>query len=360
MAVQDTRGQGEGTQVLVDVDSQITDKDQLNQIYSDEWDRIATQIRRGEGNIPDNTSTKLFHRVLNTSQTGNEQYFFGRNALESQTPNFDTVVTIAKGQQLSLYQLPPAGTSISQANNFYSFADDPLIGRLVIGSDYTLSTDGRMGFPTGPTGVSPFGMYVESPGFTGSPITPPANYMDPTLAIAETKAQVSNLDIYFETSTAGKVLELNTAINAVDTDSVTKLIDYEAARAPGAAASYDTSPIGILYESSQAGAGADVTKRFIAANGTTFKNLGATGVKLHKVVDGNNTDLTQYFGLTHSTDAGNDVFELTINSNYYPVSYGDARDNYYVTCECEGSSNVITFISFNTQVYNQRPIDNYL
>ena len=357
MAVQDYRGQGEGAQVLVDKTTEITDKDQLNQIYSDEWDRIASQIRRGEGNIPDNTSTKLFHRVLNTSQLGNEQYFFGRNVLESQTPNFDTVVTIAKGQQLSLYQLPPAGTSISQANNFYSFADDPLIGRLVIGSDYTLPTDGRMGFPIGPTGISAFGMYVESPGFTGSPITPPANYMSPTLAIAETKAQVSNLDIYFETSTTGKIVELNTAINAVDTDSVTKLIDYEASRAPGASASYNTSPIGILYESSQAGAGADVTKRFIAANGTTYKNLGPTGVKLHKVVDGNNTDLTQYFGLTHSVDGVNDVFELTINNQYYPVSYGDARDNYYVTCECEGTNNVITFISFNTQVYNQRPID---
>ena len=43
--------------------------------------------------------------------------------------------------------------------------------------------------------------------------------MQPVLAVYETKPTFSNLDIYWETSTAGLISELNTAISSGDTTS---------------------------------------------------------------------------------------------------------------------------------------------
>tara|TARA_R100000664_G_scaffold5055_1_gene9828 strand:- start:5140 stop:8820 length:3681 start_codon:yes stop_codon:yes gene_type:complete len=364
-SVQDIRGSGDKAQVLVDVDSQITDKDELNQIYSDEWDRIATQIRRGEGNIPNNSSTKLFQRVMNTSQLGNQQYCFGRNEFESKTPNYDTVVTIGKGQQLALYQLPVADppTAITSANNFYTFADDPLIARVSIGAEETLPSAGappaaqfRIGYPSvGGAGLAPWGMYVSTPGFP----SPGGDYMLPTLAIAETQPSVSNLDIYYETSTAGKVVPLNTAINSADTTSVKKLTDFNSSRPPQS--QFNNAPLSIAYESSNSGSGAPVTLPFTPVNGSTFLNVGSTGVKLLKIVDGTGADVTQFFNLSYVNVLGpapNDKFTLNINSNYYPVSYGDERDVYYVTMQCQASApnSPITFINFWVSIFNSRPM----
>ena len=344
-------------EVQINTDQQITDKQQLDQIYSDEWDRLATQIRGGEGNIPDNTSAKLFPRVVNTSTAGNEQFNYTSNSVGNSNYRPDVVVTIAKGQQLSLFQLPPAGTKITQGNEFYNFANDPLIARTELGTKFLATLGDRLGFPIPGGAFSPMG--VDSDGWDVANNAPISGNMAPLLAVYETKPAKSNLDLYFETSTSGYISDLNPLIQAADTTSVTDLYDKIGV---DLATPVYTSPVnagnlaGTFY--SEAGgfsATTEIIRNFYAANGTTVLNLGTDGLKVFKAVDGLGNDLTKFFTIVRSGTTPNDYYQLRPDNNYVPVSYGDARDYIKVFVECTNSS-VVTFQELNVIIKNAPPV----
>ncbi len=337
-------------QYKVQVDKEVTDKEELNQIYSDEWERLATQLRDGEGNIPDNSSVKLFPRVINTSgypTPGNEQFNFADTAVGNLNYRPDVVVTIGSGTQLSLYQLPPNNTDITEAPEFYNFASDPLIARTELGTKFLNTAKTALGFPIPGPGFSIYGVpssHVNAAVTPGTdPWLPTAGDMTPTLAIHETKAALSNLDIFYETTTNGYISDLNTSINAVDTTSVTNLYD-NTKRLLGIPVY--TNPIngdglGNVFSEDSVSASAIVVQDFILANGTTPLTPGANGAKIFLARNKIGDDLTKYFTVQYvGVSSGADVYRVNTQNNYKPVSYGDERDFIDLFLECTNSTSV--------------------
>ena len=120
------------------------------------------------------SSVQLFGRVENTSATTNQQYYPSRNT--------DTASTIATANDLNM-----SSTDITTAFNFYQLETNPLIARIS-----TLS---------GAIGVTQ------------------AN-MQPFLAVYETEPVISLLDIFWETSTAGLISDLNEDVLTGSTSAV--------------------------------------------------------------------------------------------------------------------------------------------
>jgi len=344
-------------EMKIEVEKQVTDKQKLDQIYSDEWERLVEQIREGEGNIPDNTSAKLFPRVVNTSTAGNEQFNYTSGAVGNSSYRPDMVVTIGKGQQLTLFQLPPAGTQITQGNEFYNFATDPLIARTELGTKFLNTLGDKLGFPIPGGAFSPMG--VSSNGWDSTTNAPKSGNMAPILAVYETKPAKSRLDLYFETSTSGYISDLNPLIQAADTTSVTNLYDKIGV---DLGTPIYTPPVnsgnlaGTFYsESGSFSATTEIIRNFYAANGTTILNLGADGLKVFKAVDGLGNDLTKFFTIALAGGAPNDFYQLRPANNYVPVSYGDARDYIKVFVECTNSS-IVTFQELNVIIKNAPPV----
>ncbi len=120
------------------------------------------------------SSVRLFGRVSNDSGTTNEQYYPGRNT--------DTASTIATATDLNM-----GASDITSDNNFYQLDTNPLIARIS-----TLS--GAIGVTNGT--------------------------MLPVLAVYETEPVSSLLDIFWETSTAGLISDLNEDVSIGSTAAV--------------------------------------------------------------------------------------------------------------------------------------------
>ena len=192
---------------------------------------------------------------------------------------------------------------------------DTLIGRI--------STSKAIGLPGGG------GLTLS--GNDGSPwSSSPANvlwYKKPSLSVYETTPVSSNLDIYFETSTGGKISSLNTAILNGDIVTPIGLQDLFF--------NYNESFPPLQY----------VTNSFRPlANGPTILNNPNTLVSISSVVDGNgaNVDLFEV-----ERDNSNNTFRLKVKTNRYNVFLDNSPtvDNYtfnFVVSNVDGSGNTIS------------------
>jgi len=147
------------------------------------------------------------------------------------------------------------------------------------------------------------------------------NNMRPFLSVAETSPFVSNLDIYYETSTSGLISELNTKVdqNLGTPVSGISLFDYNHKE--------NQNPSG---SSTVTGA---PESPFITSNFSPINNLNNALTNTEfvgplEVIDGLDRDRSDNFEIVSLIDSGNDVYRLKIlNSFYYGIN-ASSKESY--------------------------------
>ena len=216
------------------------------------------------------SSVQLFGRVQNdtlaASTSGNEQFYPGRLS--------DTVSII---QDLRDLFDTPAATPIATTvpiNGFYNAKSNPLIGQVITTQAFGVNN-------------------TSSPG--------PYPTLD-NLAIFETEPEVSRLDIYWETSTAGLISDLNTAV-ATDTGGVQTTTGFTFSLNEGQASA--TAVAGPFYGEDIIGARIDNARIDVnPANGKW------------SVVNNSGTNMTSRFTLVEAgAGTGISPYEYTLKTN---------------------------------------------
>ena len=148
-----------------------------------------------------------------------------------------------------------------------------------------------------------------------------SQHMEPTLSIAETTPFVSNLDIYYETSTSGLISELNTSVdtNLGTPVSGINLFDYnhKENQNPGG-----SSTVTGALESPF------ITSKFSPINNLNNVLTNTEFVGSLRVIDGLGRDRSDNFEIVSLIDSGNDVYRLKIlNSFYYGIN-ASSKESY--------------------------------
>ena len=168
------KGNPDGTETGGDLSNIVLINDNINKVPRD-LNEVGPQQQQFR------SSVQLFGRVENdlatVSTIGNEQFYPGRLS--------DTVSIIQ--DMRGLFDVTASIDNTIDVNNFYSAKSNPLIGQVITSQAFGVVADAAAPFDT-----------LEN------------------LAIFETEPEVSRLDIFWETSTAGLISELNTAV-ATDT-----------------------------------------------------------------------------------------------------------------------------------------------
>jgi hypothetical protein len=203
----------------------------------------------GPGQKQFRSSVILFPRVNNNTLAYNNQQYDPGNT-------YAFVNTIATNNSLFFIDgvVPDPAVIPAGFQNFYQISSDPLIARL--------STPAELGVVTANTGNSVI-----------------------NLAIYETRPVESKLDIYWETSTAGLISELNTAIEEGSTESLGDLNGWNFS----------------LSESANPGT--------ITSTGFTFDNILGDDivpdtVSILNVTTGTDVDVTDKFVLEETSTPG--------------------------------------------------------
>ncbi len=146
-------------------------------------------------------------------------------------------------------------------------------------------------------------------------------HMLPFLSVAETSPFVSNLDIYYETSTAGLISELNTKVdqNLGTPVSGINLFDYnhkENQNKDGSSTvtGEPQSPF--------------ITSKFSPIDGLNNVLTNTEFVGPLRVVDGLGGDRSEDFELSSSTYFGNKVYRLKILKSFYYGITASTRESY--------------------------------
>ena len=289
--------------------SQPHTDEEISDYYGNQW----AIYRESLNTAPPNSSLNVFLRVNNegvnvpSTPVGglNSQYFFP-NTLN---PKADIVTCIAKLTDLGLAPDDLAsGTVAAQA--YYNYFTSPLTAQTTV-NDTSIGASATAG-------------------------------MSPTLAVYETKPVNSLLDIFWETTTAGTISELNTAIATIDNTSAQYVEDsvYSGSGTP-------PGPVSILNENLTIGSDATQSFRFVnTQGGATLTGATAT---LVSVTNGYGVDLTSKLTLS---SLGSGIFKLVTAGEF--VRIGGSHDLLTVDLRVN-SSNKITNLSFNIQVLNTAP-----
>ena len=147
-----------------------------------------------------------------------------------------------------------------------------------------------------------------------------SQHMEPTLSIAETTPFVSNLDIYYETSTSGLISDLNqsvidgqgTPIDDVNNFTYTHKEDQNPAgtsTVPGASNS--------RY----------ITNNFLGRSSVSG-GVANTSLASFTVEDGNGIDRTDDFTCEPFAQGGADYYRLKINTDFYYGLDGAVKESY--------------------------------
>jgi hypothetical protein len=240
------------------------------------------------------SSVVLFGRVANNtanySNTGNEQFYpqrqsFTTNAIEDL---FDLFDVLQFNINPSTGQATPITDSTNPFSSFYKSDSNPFI------SEFVTSQDPNFQFGVFNTQTSGNFNKIEN------------------LAILETAPTVSRLDIYWETSTAGIISDLNNAIS----------------NAPGSAtANFDSFNTSAFEEDIIAGdeilsSNFEIVDNFGVEYDPTVYNAGAGDgdgiiVTLTSVINGAGTDVTAFFDLTNPVNtSSNKEFNVEVNADF--------------------------------------------
>ena len=165
--------------------------------------------------------------------------------------------------------------------------------------------------------------FFESAQVPSSPTVPPfTSFFSKSLIVAETKAKVSNLDLYWETATSGLVSTLNTQIATGGNSTAPK-------RVSTFSFSFDES---VLYDGLSAAKSIlqqDITIICKNNNATTNPNYSIALNKVTARGSGSDLDVTNLFDLIRNvnTSPSLDTYNLYINENHRDYYYDQPTDN---------------------------------
>ncbi len=246
-------------------------------LISDNINKVPRDLQEvGPNQTKYSSSEILFPVVVNnhsTNQNWNEPFYSGNKKYE--------VTTIAPFSELANLG---DGTSPSQ---IFEAAEDPLIGR--IGNN-----EGGLGSL--------------------------AQHMEPKLSIAETAPFVSNLDIYYETSTTGLISDLNTSVR----DGQGFPID-------------GVDQFAYTHKENQNPAGTatvpgDSNSRYITNNfkgkNSSLGSIDNTSLASFLVKDGNGIDRTAEFTCEPFTSSNINYYRLKINTDFYYGANAAVKESY--------------------------------
>ena len=241
------------------------------------------------------SSVKLFGRVENTvaafSNRGNEQYISNDDRVSFTTNNIEDLFDLF---DVADYSGSPGNQPITSDQNpyypFFKSESNPFVAEFV----------------TSQNSADQFG--VENVATSNPPVYPKVE----NLTIFETAPTVSKIDLYYETSTAGKIEDLNAAVGSQS----------------GGAASVGSF---VYFQDEGMAVGTAV------ASGFEFLNfggvaLGGATATLVSVVDnsGSNTNRANEFTLS---SISNTEWELRTNALFYYAANSGVNESYTFTFE---------------------------
>ena len=244
------------------------------------------------------SSVRLFGRVENTvaafSNIGNEQYISNDDRVSFTTNNIEDLFDLFDVADFS--GTPGSDPITSSDNPYYAFfksESNPFVAEFI----------------TSQNSSDQFGVENVTSG------TPAVYSKVENLTIFETAPTVSKIDLYYETSTAGKIEDLNAAVGSQS----------------GGAASVGS----FVYLQDESFAIGDVV-----ATGFVFRNfggvaLGNTTATLVSVIDnsGSNINRANEFTLSGPFGASSTEYELRTNALFYYAANSGVNESYTFTFE---------------------------
>lgn len=170
-------------------------------------------------------------------------------------------------------------------------------------------------------------------------------HMLPTLSIAETTPFVSNLDIYYETSTSGLISDLNESIRSEQGSPIDELDSF-----------------GYVHRENQnpAGSGLDEgasdsswVSNYFAATNFGAGTINNSSLDSFSVVDQIGRDRTSSFTCTSSLIGGVQKYRLKINTDFYYGADGSTAESYVFSIGLSNSDDsVLSGITTTSAVSN--------
>ena len=162
-------------------------------------------------------------------------------------------------------------------------------------------------------------------------------YTDRTLGVFETEPTTSLLDIFWETSTAGLISDLNTAVDTGNEGPVS------------------FTQVGFNLTEGMA-AGTQITNYFelVRSDGNPTADASEINMSNLKVVDGTGTNRSSDFELVANIANPNTQFAIITANTFYYGSNAGTEESYMFTIDCV-ANNIQNTISFTGQLSNIAP-----
>ena len=175
-------------------------------------------------------------------------------------------------------------------------------------------------------------------------------HMLPTLSIAETTPFVSNLEVYYETTTSGLISELNESVlsgtgNPANSFNAFVYLHKESQN-PSGTSNFTSDTTG-------ANSSRYITDAFIPKN-LTIGNLNNTTNTHFSVADKNGLDRTNDFTLESNTASSITSYRIKINTDFYFGADGSTKESYDFSMRFRNNADSVTSgISTTSAVTNQ-------
>jgi predicted nucleic-acid-binding protein len=298
---QDVNSGGPTTYTTVADEAYIT-------LFSDNINKVPRDLQEvGPQDVQFSSSVRLFGRVYNTTFSStaatNEQYFPGNIG--------DEVTLIGDRDEIGLdrtdegdeyysspfYSIPTQGIGDTAGDGADLKGANPYIGRVSTVNLIGAVGGGDLTFATAPEVTN----------------------LQTRLNVYETAPTVSNLDIFWESSTSGLISDLNTSVEQNFSVLPVKLTNFEWSL------SEDDAPL------------SEIARFDLANAGGVELNSASTTAELIEVRDGNGGIVTNKFTL--NKDAGTNEFYITTSTGTYftYTQFSPTKDNYAFTIKATNS-----------------------
>lgn len=292
-------------------------------LFSDNINKVPRDLQEvGPQDVQFSSSVRLFGRVYNTTFSStaatNEQYSPGNIG--------DEVTLIGDRDEIGLdrtdegeeyysspfYSIPTDGTGTGPGDGAALKGANPYIGRVS-----TVNLIGAVG----------------GGDLTVAGTTPPeVTNLETRLNVYETAPTVSNLDIFWESSTSGLISDLNTSLEQNFSVLPVKLTNFEWSL------SEDDAP-SVLF--------ADKISVFDLASASNITlNNSTTTAELIEVRDGNGGIVTNKFTLSKDSGGTNKFYiNLSTGTYFTYTQFSPIKDNYTFTIKATNNSGAASLIS---------------
>ena len=298
----------------------VTDEAYIT-LFSDNINKVPRDLQEvGPQDVQFSSSVRLFGRVYNTTFSStaatNEQYFPGNIG--------DEVTLIGDRDEIGLdrtdegekyysspfYSIPTEGIGAAVGDGADLKGANPYIGRVSTVKLIGAVGGGSLTFSTAPEVTN----------------------LETRLNVYETSPTVSNLDIFWESSTSGIISDLNTSLEQNFSVLPVKLTNFEWSL------SEDDAP-SVLFANK-------ISVFDLASASNITLNNSTTTAELIEVRDGNGGIVTNKFTLSKDSGGTNKFYiNLSTGTYFTYTQFSPIKDNYTFTIKATNNSGAASLIS---------------